>query len=76
MANDEPDSIRCYQVVPQAKGWEVIADHRHIGWFSSQAHAVQQAISWAQEDAKDGKAAQVRLETASDDVKIVWSSSK
>jgi hypothetical protein len=59
---------------PKGRDGKFVANRRHLGSFSSQAHALQQAISWAQEDAKGGAAAQVFLETGTDEFKTVWSS--
>jgi hypothetical protein len=70
MADGELDSIRRYYVASEGKGWEVIANRQHLGWFSSQSHALQQAVSWAQEDTKNGGASQVFLKTGLDEFKI------
>jgi hypothetical protein len=70
--DDQRDPARQYVVVPQREGWEVIADGDALAWFSNQAYAVQHAIEWAREYAKDGRTSEVLLEAGPDDFKVVW----
>jgi hypothetical protein len=63
---------RRYYVVSCGTGWEVVADHNYLGRYSSQADAIRQAIDWAHEDGKGGRAAQVLIEARLDEFVVAW----